>query len=281
MILTREKPATAAYKLSDPNLISEIDRLTFQYGLDLIPAETVLTENLPLLKVTRNQIVLEHNDQTFFFHPSMALLRMINILRGEGDRFLQASGIVTGDHFLDATMGLASDALIASWAVGEKGKVIALESSPLIYILVQEGLSRIEKICPSSIRNKDKEEAWICLCQASSRIQTVCCDHALFLKELPHSSMDVIYFDPMFRTTIGKSSSIKPLKNLSYQGALRKETISQALGVARKRLVLKEKRNGGEFERLGFTMLEGSKYNPICFGTIELQKTGGGSSCCL
>ncbi|NLI94005.1 MAG: class I SAM-dependent methyltransferase [Peptococcaceae bacterium] len=262
---------TVAYKLYAPELRPEIDRLAIEYGLHLIPAEMVsLDENLPILKITKNQLILEHNDQMFFFHPSMSLLRMINILRGEGDRFLQASGITAGDRFLDATMGLASDALLASWAVGEKGKVTAVESSLLIYILVKDGLARLEENRPASIKNKEKDEAWKKLCEASSRIQTVCMDHARFLEELPDSSYDVIYFDPMFRTTVRKSASIKPLKNLSHPEPLTKETIRQARRVARKRLVLKEKRNGGEFERLGFTMVEGSKYNPICFGVIEL-----------
>jgi 16S rRNA (guanine1516-N2)-methyltransferase len=69
----------------------------------------------------------------------MALLRMINLNRGIQDRFLEATNLRPGDIFLDGTLGLASDSLIAAWAVGKTGQVIALEGSKLIHFLVSEG----------------------------------------------------------------------------------------------------------------------------------------------
>lgn len=266
---------TIAYKLSHRDLIEQIDRLEDRYKINLIPLDQVeVAENLPILRITKNQLIIEHNGHTLFFHPSMSLLRMINIMRGTEDRFVQATGIIEGDTFLDATMGLGSDTLIASWAVGDRGKVIALECSPLIHILVNDGLRRLEKIKPSRITNLEKKEAWDKLAKASSRIETVCSDHTHYLQGLPDSSIEIIYFDPMFRETVEQSSAIKPLKNWAFQDRINIDTIEQACRVATKRIVLKEKRNGGEFQRLGFKIIEGSKYNPICFGVIDLTEGG-------
>jgi hypothetical protein len=40
--------------------------------------------------------------------------------------------------------------------------------------------------------------------------------------------------------------------------------------VARKKVVLKERNDSGEFDRLGFTHIQGSKNNPIAYGVIAL-----------
>jgi 16S rRNA (guanine1516-N2)-methyltransferase len=262
---------TLAYKLSNNSHSKIINVLSEKYGLNLIPVEKLsVDKDLPLIRITKNHLYLEHNKHTLFFHPSMALLRMVNIKRGIGDRFLKAIAVTEGDILLDATMGLASDALIASWAVGERGKVIALEYSPLVFMLVNEGLERLEKLKPPKVPNLEKKQAWLELAKASTRIKSMCANHQKIIEELPDSSVDVIYFDPMFRNTLTSSSSIKPLKEWSYPKPLSIETIKQACRVARKRVVLKERKNGKEFERLGFKLLEGSRYNPVGFGIIDL-----------
>lgn len=262
---------TVAYKLSNQNQRKIIEQLGEKYGINFLQVETLSGENdFPLLRVTKKHLYLEHKDLTLFFHPSMALLRMINIKRGVGDRFLEAVSLKEGDTILDATMGLASDALIASWAVGKRGKVIAVEYSPLIYLLVQDGLDKLKELAPGKIKNREKEEAWLELAKASSRIEPVWADHQSILEGLPDSSVDVVYFDPMFRATITSSSSMKPIKEWSYPEPLKRETIQQACRVARKRIVLKERRYGGEFERLGFMLADGSKYSSIGFGIIDL-----------
>lgn len=275
---------TAAYVLSHREMSGEVGRLEEKYGINLIPIAKIAPEGgdtvtLPVLRITKNKLILEDNGHTLFFHPSMALLRLLNIRRGGGDRFLQAAKIMEGDMVLDATMGLASDALIAAWAVGERGRVIALEASPLIHLLVDDGLKRLEKLKPKGIKNKEKEKAWSLLAQASSRIQTIQADHISYLEGAGDASQDIIYFDPMFRVTVEQSAAMRPLKNWSCADPLSPETIELAGRAARKRLVLKEKRNSGEFERLGFKVIEGSQYNPVCFGVIELTEKGRRKAC--
>lgn len=261
------------YKLSDSSLKPKIDYLSKKYNLELIPApleQNPLEFNQPLLRVTKKQLIIEHQTGNLFFHPSMALLRMINLNRGIQDRFLEATNLRPGDIFLDGTLGLASDSLIAAWAVGKTGQVIALEGSKLIHFLVSEGLNELASLKIAPVKNKEKKNAWKNLALASRRIQTVYTDHLAYLKNLPSSSVDIVYFDPMFRHSLNDSASIKPLKNLSLPEPLKLESINQACRVARKRVVLKERSNSPEFERLGFKIFEGGKYSKISFGIIEI-----------
>jgi 16S rRNA (guanine1516-N2)-methyltransferase len=271
-MLFNPHPLTVAYKFSGQKQLHLLKRLSNTYGIKFIPLESCQDspEVYPLLRITKNYFYLEHNGQTLFFHPSMALLRMINIKRGLGDRFLEAAGLAKDDTLLDATLGLGSDALIASWAVREKGKIIALEYSPLIFLLVKEGLERLAAQPLPRVKNTEKKEAWLELAKASSRIKVLCADHKSYLQTFPDSSVDVIYFDPMFRVTVKSSSAIKPLKAWSCPDPLTPETIKEACRVARKRIVLKERRHGSEFRRLGFKLLEGSPYSSIGFGIINL-----------
>lgn len=270
-MINQDKQITINYKLTNKSLSHKVDFFRDKYGLNLIPANTMPSEaNWPLLRVTKHNLILEHQGGNLFFHPSMALLRMINLKRGIKDRFLQATGLESGDIFLDATMGLASDTLIAAWAVGHEGKVIAIEASVLLHFLVSEGLASFRDLKPAKIRGTDKSAAWEELAEAADRIETVCSDHYAFLRKLPDCSVDVIYFDPMFRDTLADSSpSIKPLQDLSVPKALNAETVKEACRVARRRVVLKERNGSGEFQRLGFRLLDGGKYSSVSFGVID------------
>lgn len=280
MLESKNTQITVAYNFSEKDLKSRVYHMVRELGVKLIPYDTqIKISDIPILKIKNDQLYLEHGDQTLFFHPSMSLLRMLNIIRGIEDRFLQTVKIAEGDTVLDATMGLASDALISAHAVGETGKVIAIEYSPLIHLLVTDGLNRLKERNFRKIAKKEKEQAWVELAKASSRINAICANHNTIIEGLPDNSIDIIYFDPMFRNTIGKSSSIKPIKSWSFSEPLSFDIITQACRVAKKRVVLKERKNGGEFERLGFKILNESRYSPVSFGVIELSKKKGGTLC--
>ena len=57
--------------------------------------------------------------------------------RGERDSLVEVCGLGEGMSCLDATLGLASDALTMSYAVGSSGKCTGVEKSRSIYILVK------------------------------------------------------------------------------------------------------------------------------------------------
>jgi len=266
-----------AYKRSDEKLKLRLEKLSMQSGIKIVSIDTLSeADDLPMLRYVKQKLCLEDDGERLFFHPSMALLRMINILRGVPDRFLQAVNLEAGDIFLDATMGLASDTLIAAYAAGGKGSVIAVESSPLIHFLVQDGLDQVNHFKPAKKMSQEKTQAWTELSRAASRIETVWADHTRILEGLPDASVDVVYFDPMFRVTVKESSSIRPLKKWSDPNPLDKGTIREACRVARKRVVLKERKGSSEFARLNFCVEEKNKYSPVDFGIIDLARVGEG-----
>lgn len=201
----------------------------------------------------------------------MALLRMINLLKGEADRFLEAAEIRKGDCFLDATMGLGSDTLLASWAAGQSGQVTALESSPLIYALVREGITEMSSLRPPKLKNALKERAWSELIRGTEKIMLFHSDHLDYLRSLKDRSYDIVYFDPMFNSTVDSSASIKPLKLWSDSTGLRLEAVEQACRVARRKVLLKERKGSGEFDRLGFTIVPSGKYSSFHYGEINLK----------
>jgi hypothetical protein len=195
------------------------------------------------------------------------LLRLLGVLRGESDRFLQAASLQKGGKCIDATMGLATDTLMAAWRVGEGGTVQALETSPLIAALTKEGLENMAWSMPPSVRGL-KGESWKQLIQASRRIEILLCDHEDFLRAQKSASVDLVYFDPMFRQTRGQSAALRSFKPWTCQDALSEEAVMEACRVA-KRVVLKERNGSGEFERLGFTVVAGGRYSPVAFGVND------------
>lgn len=273
MLYDEQQNLIISYKVThnDKELAERLKWFKEQKGIKLIPFQVNQDPSLPLLKITRKGAFLATNQDQFFFHPSMALLRIMHIIKGETDRFLQAAGLAEGDSIIDATMGLASDSLVAAWAVGEKGTVIALENSPVIYALVTDGLHSLQNNYYNiGSSNQEKIKAWQELSRASRIIVPHLVNHLDYLADLPNAFVDVIYFDPMFKRSRKESSSIKPLKTWSYERTIQAETIAEAYRIAKKRVVLKERKNSGEFARLGFKKVPSGKYSSIDFGYIDI-----------
>ncbi|MDO0821321.1 class I SAM-dependent methyltransferase [Desulfosporosinus nitroreducens] len=221
----------------------------------------------PELTITRRGVFLHNGRSRIAFHPSMAVIRLLNLLRGGYDRYLDATQLRDGDSLIDATLGLGTDTLIGAWAVGKSGNVQAIEKSPILAAIVQDGLNHFTKIIPGS-KSKDKQDTWYALTQAAQRIKVCCGEHRDYLSCIPDNSVDVVYFDPMFRNTCKKSDSIQPLHNWSNHSPLEHKSILEACRIARRRVVLKERKNSSEFQRLGFEILLGGKYSPVDYGVI-------------
>lgn len=192
----------------------------------------------------------------FFFHPSTSQIRIKRLLRREPDALIEAASVRDGDIVLDCTAGLGSDAILFSYAAGPSGRVTALESEPVVALLLEEGLRSYESGLPA-------------LDDAMRRILVKQADHAEYLSSLPDRSVDIVYFDPMFRMPIEDAASISPLRELANDRALSPETVAEACRVARKRVVLKEHRDSSEFERLGFAK-QLRQYTKIAYGVINL-----------
>ncbi len=192
----------------------------------------------------------------FFFHPNMAILRINRLKQGDNDVMAQIAGLKQGDTFLDCTMGMASDALVAASIVGDTGKVLAFESEPLLTVLVKDGLKK----------GWDKD---IDIDRAMKRIEVQNIDHMEGLRMLPDHSFDVVYFDPMFRQGIKKSSPFKPIRTLANKRHIMIESINEAKRVAKRKVILKENRLSSEFERLGFYQIPRS--STVTYGVIDVN----------
>ena len=157
---------------------------------------------------------------------------------------------------LDCTVGLAADALLASHAVGETGKVIGLEASLPLWFLTSRGVISYKSQIPE-------------LVQDLQRIEIIHAEASAFLKTLPENSFDAVYFDPMFRQPVRKSSEMVPLRPLAFPEPLTLEMVELALKVA-PRVVIKE-RSVEILQEYGCTEFVGSKYSAVRFGIRKRQ----------
>lgn len=190
----------------------------------------------------RLEIFTYGSTNPFFFHPNSAAFRLKRIIRGERDPFLEATDLKQGDEFLDTTAGLCSDSLIAAYAVGEQGKVTAVEKNKLIAYIIERGLK-------SYLTDFNELEI------AMRRIQVIPSDSVEYLTTLRDNSYDVVYMDPMFEEEITESKNFEPLRELGVTGTLNAEWVVQAKRVAKKRVVLKAHFRSPMFEEFGFTRL--------------------------
>ncbi|UUI28737.1 class I SAM-dependent methyltransferase [Bacillus subtilis] len=179
----------------------------------------------------------------FFFHPNTAMFRAKRFIRGEQEPMLRAAGLSEGDTFLDCTLGLGSDAIIASMAVGETGSVVGIEKNSLVSVLVRTGLHSWET---------GIEE----LQAAMRRIQVKNGDCFEYIKQLPDNSVDVVYFDPMFHEPVETSDGIAPLRDLAEDSVLDRGCIKEAVRAARKSVVLKDHWKSPRFEQFGFNVMK-------------------------
>lgn len=214
-------------------------------------------EALTIVVAGNNKLTLDTSGGKLFFHPNMAHLRVKNIRLGDGDRLIEAMQLKSGMSVLDCTLGFGSDAIVASFVAGSEGKVLGVESNPLIEAVVSYGLANF---------TDDTER----IITAMRGIKTVCADALTFLRQQPAKSFDVVYFDPMFRHPFLASKSLDPLRAIADKRALTIETITEAKRVARQRVVMKETSRSLEFARLGFPIITGGHYSRVQYGVIEL-----------
>ena len=206
-----------------------------------------------VLVAKKGQLMLETPEGELFFHPNMAHLRVKNLRLGKKDHMVEAMGLQPGMSVLDCTLGFGADAIVASFAAGESGQVTGLEVSPLVSTVVGYGLAHFRA------ENYPIQEAM-------RRIQVVSADYLGYLKEQPADSVDVIYFDPMFRHPLLESRSLSPLRTVANHEPVSEAMIEEACRVARRRVVFKENARSLEFERLGFTKIMGGRYSKVHYG---------------
>ncbi|MBR4152437.1 MAG: class I SAM-dependent methyltransferase [Selenomonadaceae bacterium] len=248
-----------------PDSATEIlaEEISLKLGGQLIERKDLSFDTLKKIHGAENILLVKKNSLSvitaegeLFFHPNTAHLRIKNLRGGEGDRLIDALKISAGSKVLDCTLGLGSDAIVESFIVGDSGKVVALEINPLIAEVVSYGLKNFSEDSPHIL-------------EAMRRVEVINADCKEYLKTCADDSFDVVYFDPMFRRPIQKSSGLNPIRPLADARPLTEEIIREACRVAKFRVVMKEHSGNAEFERLGFKVADGGKYSSIAFGVIE------------
>lgn len=258
MIVTTSQRPTAQEIERAVRLAAELGGAYAPRGTRTIRSlQTAAGDQEALVVGPRDIRLIAGEEPPFYFHPSMALVRIKGLLAGGRDTLLEVSGVKAGDTVIDCTAGLCSDSLMFSYAVGETGKVTALEAVLKVHVVVREGLRTYETGIPDADR-------------AMRAIEAVHASYEEWLPRLPDDSADIVYFDPMFEKPVIASSAISPLRAWAAHSPLTEESVREARRVARSKVVLKDHRDSGRFEQLGFRLVKSSS-SAVAYGVIDVE----------
>lgn len=200
------------------------------------------------------------NALEYFFHPSMAKVRLHNCLRGHDDPLLRAMELTAGMSVLDCTLGRATDATLCAWKVGESGRVLGLEKSRILAELTLDGLAHYV----------DSNRRLTALLR---RVEACCADYNEYLPTCADGSFDVVYFDPIFHDPLEKSQAMAPLRELADASPLTAAAVAQARRVARHRVVIKQRKGTPLWGELGVTTVLGSPGGRVEYGLVAAGLT--------
>ncbi len=188
---------------------------------------------------------------TFRWSPGMAALRLLTFGRGEKDNLVEAAQIRAGEVVLDCTFGLGQDALVAARAVGEGGRVLAVEKSLPLYAITTAGLSRLGPLpgaCP---------------------VEPRCEDAATALRSMADRSVDVVLFDPMFSRPKKAQPAFEMLRRHACHHPLTASMLEDARRVARRAVVVKGTRDSDDLAKLGLRPLPQSRYSALAWARLD------------
>lgn len=206
-----------------------------------------------VLVVERQRLSLYADGRELYYHPGMALQRIRRLRQGRPDPMVEAMELALGDRVLDATLGLGADALVASAVVGPEGRVVGLERVPVLAVLVREGLRGYP--WPDPV-----------VAAAAGRIEVRAADHRQWLRQQPAGSFDVVYFDVMFERPLSGSAAMAAWRRVAFEGALEPEVLQEARRVARRCVVLKDRRDSSRLDALKPPRLTGGHSSRVVYG---------------
>ncbi len=195
--------------------------------------------NVAVLDYQANITLHKQDQEPIKYHPGMSTIRIKRLQDGNNDPMVDILNLLPDDTLLDCTLGLASDAIVAQY-VASDGQVIGLEADPLVAMFTKKGLQTYQA----------EQEV---MQNAMRKIEVIHADYNQFLADAPDRSYDFVYFDPMFRKTVDESRSMQFLKVHCCNEPVTEQAVRDAMRVARKMVVLKERTYSREFKILGFT----------------------------
>ncbi|AVX20637.1 MULTISPECIES: class I SAM-dependent methyltransferase [Carboxydocella] len=212
-----------------------------------------------LIIVSLEDIFIRYQNKNLSWHPNMAKLRILNLMRNGQDPLITAVDPQPGDHILDCTMGLGADSLVLAYSVGPTGKITALESEKLVAVLAENGFAKLNDTILKPL---------------TQRIEIINSSFHHFLNRTPGQSFDVIYFDPMFQITKSKSTGINILRLIGNPTPLMAADVQLALSKCRRQVVVKENLNSDFFKNFRPDQLIKTSSN-LGFGIYYSSKQEG------
>lgn len=219
--------------------------------------ELLKTYDLEYLIVIETQRLIIQGKTTLFWHPNMSVPRIKALREGNNDPMISAMKLRSGHRVLDCTLGMAADAIVASFFVGNSGHVTGLEANKYIAMLVKYGLQEY------LTENKYLKEAF-------SRLNIINTNFIDFMNTQPKSSYDIVYFDPMFTYPLAKSSALNALRPLAVHDDIALEHIHAAKKIAKERVVMKQNRRSRKFETLSPDFICGGRHSSVAFYVWEV-----------
>lgn len=196
--------------------------------------------------------------EEYRFHLGTAVLRISQMEKGNQDRLCHLLPQEGPCQVLDCTFGQAGDSSTMSWFLRGRGQVTALEKSPILYEIGRAGIL--------GYRDKRPDRT-----EAVRRIRLQQADYQTFLQERGPKSFDVIYFDPMFHHPVKREvNDLEGFRRAASYDSLTEEILRQAMTVARKRIIVKERPFSPLFKNGLFTAVYGKKGQSTAYGVIDV-----------
>jgi hypothetical protein len=243
----------------EEGVVERAQAVARQWSLPFIPRRKKEPLKPLLEQVAEALLVFERQGVTLWdaegstgFHEGLAHLRLQRLRQGQHDDvFLRVAGLRPGDALLDCTLGLGQDAMVAAFAVGPSGRVMGLEMSLALCVLVSEGLVD-HPLGPDSCA-----------------VQVLHADAREYLRSLPSGAFDVVFLDPMFEKPKKSQPSFELLRRFAEHAPLTPETLQEARRVARRQVVVKGSRYSGDLSRLGLRPEPGSLHTSTVWGRVD------------
>ncbi len=208
-----------------------------------------------IIVVENDGITALKDDRKFFFHPSLAIIRKSNLDCGQEDYLMDALDLNGNESVLDCTLGLGSEALLMANFLPE-GKVVGLEHSKVIKIVVEEGM-----------KPNDRFPKWVNA--AIPRIEIVEADYKKFIRETKEK-YDCVYVDPMFEHPKYTSPAMNSMRPFTDNDPVEIQDIEAMKRIAISRIVVKARWNDSIFERYVFDQIKGSQKSGIGYGVVKI-----------
>lgn len=250
---TNEEMIERAIKISEELSIEYIDRKK----RSVLAIQELKSDDCIVVGKERLELYPLGESEPFFFHPNSAMFRVKRLINGESDPFIDAANLSRGKTFLDCTLGLASDSIVASFVSGAEGHVTGIEGNRYLAYLVKNGLLSWD----SAISEMN---------DAMRKIEVIGGRSLHFLETLPDNSYDIVYFDPMFEERILESDGIKALSRFAIYEDLTDKLIDEALRVAKERVLLKDHFRSSRFDKYNFEVFI-RKTSKFHFGVLKKE----------